>query len=248
VSLARLYILYLYLTYPLPQTQHLEHLPLIEPLSVHEEPDIAASYLQHHLSALQNWFEKWRIKINANKSCYITFILRKRPTIDVRSSGNQIPRKTEIKYLGMIIDSKLTWKQHVVKKQKQIDLTIKQMHWLIGRKSKLSVENTILIFKALIIPIWTYDVELWGCASKSNTSIIQSSQSKFLRMIVEAPWYVYYATLHADLSLSSVQDAIQQRSNKHHNKIKTQENPLLKTLMARDDSRRLKRNWPIDLI
>jgi hypothetical protein len=27
-------------------------------LSVHEEPDIAASNLQHHLSALQNWFEK----------------------------------------------------------------------------------------------------------------------------------------------------------------------------------------------
>jgi hypothetical protein len=44
-------------------------------LSVHKEPDIAASDLQHHLSTLQNWFEKWRIKINANKSCYITFTL-----------------------------------------------------------------------------------------------------------------------------------------------------------------------------
>jgi hypothetical protein len=80
-------------------------------LSVHEEPNTAASDLQHHLSALQNWFEKWRIKINANKSCYITFTLRKCPI-----NGTQIPRKTEIKYLGMIMDSKLTWKQHVVKK------------------------------------------------------------------------------------------------------------------------------------
>jgi hypothetical protein len=69
-----------------------------------------------------------------------------------------------------------------------------------------------------------------------------------LRMIVDAPWYVSNATLHADLGISSVQDGIQQRSNKHHNKIKTHENPLLKTLLARDDNRRLKRNWPNDLL
>jgi hypothetical protein len=74
-------------------------------LSVQEEPDIAASNLQHHLSALENWFEKWRIKINANKSFYITFTLRKRPTPDVRINSTQITRKTEIKYLGKIMEA-----------------------------------------------------------------------------------------------------------------------------------------------
>jgi hypothetical protein len=110
--------------------------------------------------------------------------------------------------LGMIMDRKLTWKHHVVKKRKQVDLTIKQMNWLLGRKSKLAVENKILIYKAIIIPIWTYGLELWGCANKSNTSIIQRSQSKILRMIVDAPWYVSNATLYADLGISSVQDVI----------------------------------------
>jgi hypothetical protein len=188
----------------------------------------------------KNWFENWRIKINANKSCYITITLCKRPTPDVCISGTQIPRKTEIKYPGMIMDSKLTRKQHAVKKRKLIDLTIKQMNWLMGRKSKPAVENKILIFKAIIIPIWTYGLELWGCASKSNTSIIQRSQPKILRIIVDAPWYASNATFHADLGISSVQDVIQQRSNKHHNKIKIHENPPLKTLLARDDKRRLK--------
>jgi hypothetical protein len=153
----------------------------------------------------------------------------------------------QIKYLGMIMDSKLLWKQHVVKKRKQIDLTIKQMNWLIGRKSKLAVETNILIYKAIIIPVWTYGLELWVCVSKFNTSIIQRSQAKILRMILDAPWYVSNATFHAALGISSVQDVIQQRGNKHHNKIKTHENSLLKTLLARDN-RRLKRNWPIDLI
>jgi hypothetical protein len=120
-------------------------------------------------------------------SCYITFTRRKRPTPDVCISGTQIPRKTEITYLGMIMDSKLTWKQHIVKTLKQIDLTIKQMNWLIGRKSKLAFENIILIYKAITTSIWAYGLELWGCASKSITSIIKRSQSKILRVIVDAP-------------------------------------------------------------
>jgi hypothetical protein len=37
----------------------------------------------------------------------------------------------------------------------------------LGRKSNLAVENKILIYKTIIIPIWTYGLELWGCASKS---------------------------------------------------------------------------------
>jgi hypothetical protein len=59
-----------------------------------------------------------------------------------------------------------------------------------GRKSNIATENKLLIYKTIIIPIWTYGLELWGCASKSNMSIIQRSQSKILRMIVDAAWYV----------------------------------------------------------
>jgi hypothetical protein len=64
-------------------------------------------------------------------------------------------------------------------------------------------------------------------------------------MIVDAPWYVSNATLHADLGIPYVQDVIHQKCNKHHT---TLENPLLKTLLLREEKRRLKRNWPIDLI
>jgi hypothetical protein len=64
-------------------------------------------------------------------------------------------------------------------------------------------------------------------------------------MIVDAPWYVSNATLHADLGISYIQDAIHQKCSKHHARLVTQENPLLKT---REENRRFKRNWPIDLI
>jgi hypothetical protein len=36
------------------------------------------------------------------------------------------------------------------------------MSWLLGRKSKLSTENKLLLYKCIMKPIWTYSVELWA--------------------------------------------------------------------------------------
>jgi hypothetical protein len=66
-------------------------------------------------------------------------------------------------------------------------------------------------------------------------------------MIADAPWYVSNATLHTDLGIPYIQDAIKQKSNRHHIKIVTHEDPLIRALSTRENNRRLKRNWPIDL-
>jgi hypothetical protein len=42
------------------------------------------------------------------------------------------------------------------------------MNWLINKKSQLSLKNKITIYRAIIKPVWTYGIELWGC-SKPNT-------------------------------------------------------------------------------
>jgi hypothetical protein len=51
------------------------------------------------------------------------------------------------------------------KKENKIDLKTKETNWLIEKKSHLSIENKLLIYKAVIKPIWSYGIELWGCAS-----------------------------------------------------------------------------------
>ena len=67
---------------------------------------------------------------------------------------------------------------HITKKRKQLDLKIRKIKWLIGKNSPLSLENKLLIYKTVLKPIWTYGIALWGCASKTNISIIQRYQSK----------------------------------------------------------------------
>jgi hypothetical protein len=66
----------------------------------------------------------------------------------------------------------------------------------------LSLENKILLYKTIIKPIWAYG------ASKSNISIIQRSQSKILRMIANASWYVPNIILHEDLKVPLVKEVI----------------------------------------
>jgi hypothetical protein len=70
-------------------------------------------------------------------------------------------------------------------KKKTVETTLTKMYWLLGRKSKLSTNNKLLLYKTILKQIWTYRVQLWGTASTSNIEILESFQSKALRMTVD---------------------------------------------------------------
>jgi hypothetical protein len=72
-------------------------------------------------------------------------------------------------------------------------------YWLPGRKSELSINNELLINKTIIKPIWTYGFQLWGTTSNSNISMFKRFQSKAIRMISDAPWFVQNAVILRDL-------------------------------------------------
>ena len=94
---------------------------------------------------------------------------------------------------------------------------------------------------------WSYGIELWGCASKSNVIIMQRSQSKILRAIANTPWYVTNHTLHTELNIPYVSDVIHERINKHHNNLEAHPNPLLESILQSINTRKLGRCWPLDL-
>jgi hypothetical protein len=75
------------------------------------------------------------------------------------------------------------------------------MFWLLGRKSKLSTSNKLLIYKTILKPILTYEIQLWETASTSNIEILERFQSNALRMIVDAPWYVPNTVIRRDLQI-----------------------------------------------
>jgi hypothetical protein len=131
--------------------------------------------------------------------------------------------------------------------RKQIDTKFNEINWLIGRKSHLTIHNKLLIYKTILRPIWTYGIELWGCAGKSNMVIMQRCQSKILRAIADAPWYVSNHTLHTDLKIPYVSSVIKDKINKHYEKLGLHSNNGIKPLLQPTHDRRLRRTWPNDL-
>jgi hypothetical protein len=69
------------------------------------------------LDQLEDWLKKWRININETKSTQVTFILRTEQCPAVHMNNTVIPQSSTAKYLGLHLDDRLTWKQHIVKKK-----------------------------------------------------------------------------------------------------------------------------------
>ena len=108
----------------------------------------------------------------------------------------------------MILDRRMTWERHIVDKSKQLKTKLKKFYWLIGGRS-----NLIMLYKAILIPVWIYGIQLWGTASNSNIEILQGFQSKILRSLIDAPWYVTNETIHRDLKIPTVKEEISKFSN-----------------------------------
>ena len=103
---------------------------------------------------------------------YKQVTLRKGHCPAVNINRTIIPQTEAVKYLGLHFGCRLNWKEHIAKKRKQIDLKTKTDQLVDKGKSHLSIENKLLIYKAVIKHIWSYGTELWGCASKSNIIIM----------------------------------------------------------------------------
>jgi hypothetical protein len=60
----------------------------------------------------------------------------------------------------------------------------------------------VSVHRAILKPIWTFGVQLWGSASKSNIETLEIFQSKVLRIITDARRCVPNAVIKRDLTLN----------------------------------------------
>ena len=86
-----------------------------------------------------------------------------------------------------------------------------------------------------------------GMQQISNTKILQTFQSKMLRIISSAPWYVSNQTLHSDFEIQYVTEVVRINANKYKNRSTEHSNQLIRAIFNPLADRRLKRLWPEDL-
>jgi hypothetical protein len=103
--------------------------------------------------------------------------------------------------------------------------------------SKLSTSNKLLIYKTMLKPICTHGIQLWGTASTSNIEILERFQSKALRMIVDAPWYVPNTVIRRDIQTPTVTEEIRRYSSQYSARLSAHPNDLIVNLMELPDNK-----------
>jgi hypothetical protein len=88
---------------------------------------------------------------------------------------------------------------------------------------------------------------LSGTASSSSIEILERFQSKALRMVVDAPWYVPNTVIRRDLQTPTIKEEISRYSSQYSARLSAHPNDLIVNLMEQPDNRRLRRHLPNDL-
>lgn len=205
---------------------------------------------QAQLQSMEKWLKRWRIKVNPNKSIHITFSLRQGICPNLRLCGVDIPQENSVKYLGLRLDKRLTWSSHLKQKRLTLNNRLKQLYCLVNSRSSLPLRQKILIYNTILKPIWSYGIQIFGAAAKSNLKTIQAFQSKFLRLVTGAPYYVSNATLHNDMKIPTVQQLSKSLYNRFFYKLQHHSNILIRNMSDPQllRLRRLRRSWSRDLL
>lgn len=210
-------------------------------LSSNTDPKKASMVLQNHIKEVEEWMQIWRIKVNETKSTNVTFTLRKENCPRIKINKELIPEKTSVTYLGFHLDRRMTWNRHIKAKIEQMKIKVMKLNWLIGKRSPLNLTSKVLLYKAIIKPIWTYGIMLWGTASQTSINKIQRIQSKILRNITGAPWFIRNSNIHKDLQIPTINEEIHSSKSNYLSRLQAHPNPLAKNLLQRSYTKRLKR-------
>lgn len=136
------------------------------------------------LQKISNWFCSNKLSLNVDKTkCMILSKAKNSPILSIKIDGREIERSHSYKYLGVIIDDKLKWHNHIMYISKKIS-KLSGIFYKI--RSVASTKVLILMYYALVYPHLQYSITSWGSASKTALAPLQVIQNRILKCITYA--------------------------------------------------------------
>ena len=113
-------------------------------------------------------------------------------------NGSEISEVQTTKFLGVIIDNKLSWKPHI----DYISTKISKSIGVILRARKVFNKSTLLmLYYSLIYPYLTYCVQVWGSTYDSHKKRLIILQKKIVRIICGVPPRTHTGPLFEQLNI-----------------------------------------------
>ena len=146
-------------------------------------PDLINT-MNNELVFLTDWFSANMLSLNVEKTNYMLFSNRSAtaPHLDLLLCNQPVVNVHSTKFLGLLIDDKLTWKNHiqlVEKKLSTANFIIRNIRYKINQTTALKIYDT------LISSFLTYCNILWGNTCKTYLVNIYRLQKRALRVCCE---------------------------------------------------------------
>ena len=144
---------------------------------------VLEAIINNELHRVNSWLCANKLLLNIEKTKFVIFHpVQKKILYDVRLKIDNkcIDRATEIKYLGIMLDSHLNWKSHVSfvsgKIKRSIGMICKARHYV-------HLEILINLYYCLIYPYLIYGIVAWGHTYQSTINPLFILQKKTIRLI-----------------------------------------------------------------
>jgi len=135
------------------------------------------------IEKISKWFQANLLILNFNKTNYIQFTAKHKPAVDlpIRYKDNLINNTYSTNFLGLTLDSTLSWKTHVDQLSSKLNSAC---HIIRTLGPIISIENLLSIYFSYVHSVITYGIIFWGNSPNSNN--IFKLQKRSIRIIMNA--------------------------------------------------------------
>ena len=147
------------------------------------------SHVNHITSLLVQWVAANGLALNLKKTCYMIFSKSKirLPDFNISIDNTTIERKSEARFLGVIVDERLTWSKHISALKTKMARYLGIMYKI---KGQLPEKARLLIFQSLVQSHINFCSLVWGFASKTLIEGLFAKQKQGIRAVTSG--YVNY--------------------------------------------------------
>lgn len=173
--------------------------------------------LREHAKIINEYMTKWKVNLNSKKTQALFITNRRKkelPGKTIKLFDSYIPWQADSKYLGFVLDKKMTFMKHINYVVERANVAVKTLYPLINRKSKLHLKNKLLIYKLAIRPIFTYACPAFINIAKSHIEKLQRCQNKVLRMILNVNRFTRIQRIHKEAQVPLVREYIEKLTTK----------------------------------
>jgi hypothetical protein len=107
--------------------------------------------------------------------------------LDIFIKGNKLDCTTKTDYLGVRIDSNLTWSEQINKMCTNLNIKLSKLRRL---RKYVTLDIMRKIMESTIQPIFDYAITIWGFSAKTNITKIQRLQNQAARIVYNNYDYV----------------------------------------------------------